>query len=187
MPHAKRWLYLVHRWLGVLLCAFFAMWFLSGVVMMYVGYPKLTDAEVAGAINMRDAIAAMTAAVTALLVLAASGAAHAAGGDVGEAAGGRGGGGSRRAIRGGGGTRSRGFRRRPRPSGTSPPRRPAPSARAPSGVLRRETELGANLPYARHVSDYVVALDSRALMICFIRASICSRSSGVKARPGSKS
>ncbi|WP_199740047.1 PepSY-associated TM helix domain-containing protein [Acidovorax sp. FJL06] len=45
LPHAKRWLYLVHRWLGVLLCAFFAMWFLSGVVMMYVGYPKLTPAE----------------------------------------------------------------------------------------------------------------------------------------------
>ena len=45
MTHAKRWLYLVHRWLGVLLCAFFAMWFLSGVVMMYVGYPKLTQAE----------------------------------------------------------------------------------------------------------------------------------------------
>lgn len=45
MPHAKRWLYLVHRWLGVLLCAFFAMWFVSGVVMMYVGYPKLTPAE----------------------------------------------------------------------------------------------------------------------------------------------
>ena len=45
MPHAKRWLYLVHRWLGMLLCAFFAMWFISGVVMMYVGYPKLTPAE----------------------------------------------------------------------------------------------------------------------------------------------
>ncbi|MBN9342292.1 MAG: PepSY domain-containing protein, partial [Comamonadaceae bacterium] len=45
MPHAKRWLFLAHRWLGVLLCAFFAMWFVSGVVMMYVGYPKLTPAE----------------------------------------------------------------------------------------------------------------------------------------------
>lgn len=45
MQHAKRWLYLVHRWLGVLLCAFFAMWFISGMVMMYVGYPKLTVAE----------------------------------------------------------------------------------------------------------------------------------------------
>jgi hypothetical protein len=45
MIRAKRWLFLLHRWLGVLLCAFFAMWFVSGVVMMYVGYPKLTAAE----------------------------------------------------------------------------------------------------------------------------------------------
>ena len=45
MLHAKRWLFLIHRWLGVLLCALFAMWFISGVVMMYVGYPKLTPAE----------------------------------------------------------------------------------------------------------------------------------------------
>src|SRR5690606_40077172 len=45
MLHAKRWLFLIHRWLGVLLCAFFAMSFISGVVMMYVGYPKLTPAE----------------------------------------------------------------------------------------------------------------------------------------------
>lgn len=45
MMRAKRWLFLLHRWLGVLLCAFFAMWFVSGVVMMYVGYPKLTEAE----------------------------------------------------------------------------------------------------------------------------------------------
>ena len=45
MRHAKRWLYLVHRWLGVLLCSVFALWFISGIVMMYVGYPKLTPAE----------------------------------------------------------------------------------------------------------------------------------------------
>ena len=45
MRHAKRWLYLAHRWLGVLLCSFFAMWFISGLVMMYVGYPKLTHTE----------------------------------------------------------------------------------------------------------------------------------------------
>ncbi|HEX7867691.1 MAG TPA: PepSY domain-containing protein [Variovorax sp.] len=43
--HLKRWLFLVHRWLGVVACAFFAMWFVSGIVMMYVGYPKLTEAE----------------------------------------------------------------------------------------------------------------------------------------------
>lgn len=41
----KRWLYLIHRWLGIAACVFFAMWFISGVVMMYVGYPKLTAAE----------------------------------------------------------------------------------------------------------------------------------------------
>lgn len=45
MLHAKRWLFLIHRWLGIVVCAFFAMWFVSGVVMMYVGYPKLTAAE----------------------------------------------------------------------------------------------------------------------------------------------
>ncbi|MDQ6216859.1 PepSY domain-containing protein, partial [Achromobacter insolitus] len=42
---AKRWLYLIHRWAGIVLCLFFAMWFISGVVMMYVGYPKLTPQE----------------------------------------------------------------------------------------------------------------------------------------------
>lgn len=47
---AKRWLYLTHRWAGVGLCAFFAMWFFSGVVMMYVGYPKLTPPERLGAL-----------------------------------------------------------------------------------------------------------------------------------------
>ena len=41
----RRYLYLAHRWLGIALCAFMAMWFVSGVVMMYVGYPKLTPAE----------------------------------------------------------------------------------------------------------------------------------------------
>ncbi|QNP49458.1 PepSY domain-containing protein [Diaphorobacter aerolatus] len=43
--HAKRWLFLIHRWFGIVACIFFAMWFVSGVVMMYVGYPKLTEAE----------------------------------------------------------------------------------------------------------------------------------------------
>lgn len=42
---AKRWLYISHRWLGIVLCLFMAIWYFSGVVMMYVGYPKLTPAE----------------------------------------------------------------------------------------------------------------------------------------------
>ena len=41
----KRWLFLVHRWLGIGICLLFAMWFGSGLVMMYVGYPKLTEIE----------------------------------------------------------------------------------------------------------------------------------------------
>lgn len=41
----KRHLYLWHRWLGIVLCLFMALWFVSGVVMLYVGYPKLTPAE----------------------------------------------------------------------------------------------------------------------------------------------
>ena len=41
----KRYLYLWHRWLGIALCLFMAMWFFSGVVMLYVGYPKLTPRE----------------------------------------------------------------------------------------------------------------------------------------------
>lgn len=46
MSHSlKRWCYLTHRWLGIALCLLFAMWFASGMVMMYVGYPKLTVQE----------------------------------------------------------------------------------------------------------------------------------------------
>ncbi|MDU9412650.1 PepSY domain-containing protein [Pseudomonas sp. zfem005] len=41
----KRHLYLWHRWLGIGLCLFMALWFVSGVVMLFVGYPKLTQAE----------------------------------------------------------------------------------------------------------------------------------------------
>lgn len=41
----KRAVYLLHRWLGVLLALFMAMWFVSGVVMMYVGYPRLSQTE----------------------------------------------------------------------------------------------------------------------------------------------
>lgn len=42
---AIRYLYLGHRWLGIFMSCFFAMWFFSGVVMMYVGFPHLTETE----------------------------------------------------------------------------------------------------------------------------------------------
>ncbi|QOZ36847.1 PepSY domain-containing protein [Bradyrhizobium sp. CCBAU 53421] len=42
---ARRWLYVVHRWIGIATCILFAMWFISGLVMMYVAFPRLTDSE----------------------------------------------------------------------------------------------------------------------------------------------
>lgn len=50
----KRYLYFTHRWLGIMLSLFMAMWFISGVVMMYVGYPKLTIAERLSALPKLD-------------------------------------------------------------------------------------------------------------------------------------
>ena len=35
----------LHRWLGVSLGLFFAMWFFSGMVMMYVPFPSISDRE----------------------------------------------------------------------------------------------------------------------------------------------
>lgn len=42
---ALRWLYLVHRWLGIATCLLFAIWFVSGLVMIYVPFPALGNAE----------------------------------------------------------------------------------------------------------------------------------------------
>lgn len=42
---AKRWLYIFHRWTGIILCLFFAIWFLSGLVMLYVSFPSFRAAE----------------------------------------------------------------------------------------------------------------------------------------------
>jgi len=42
---AKRMTFLVHRWTGVLMCVLMALWFVSGMVMLFVGYPKLTPRE----------------------------------------------------------------------------------------------------------------------------------------------
>lgn len=46
----KRFLYFFHRWTGIVLCVFFAVWFVSGVVMMYVPFPSFRAPErIAGA------------------------------------------------------------------------------------------------------------------------------------------
>ncbi len=45
LKQAKRFLFLCHRWLGVALCLWFALLFASGIIMMYVEYPELTEEE----------------------------------------------------------------------------------------------------------------------------------------------
>ena len=40
-----RALVLVHRWLGVAMCLFFAMWFASGIALHFVPYPDFDRAE----------------------------------------------------------------------------------------------------------------------------------------------
>ncbi len=41
----NRWLTWFHRWAGVVLCLFFAMWFASGAVLHFVGFPSLPVSE----------------------------------------------------------------------------------------------------------------------------------------------
>lgn len=40
-----RALLLTHRYIGIATCLFFAMWCVSGMVMMYVGFPQFTEVE----------------------------------------------------------------------------------------------------------------------------------------------
>jgi len=41
----KRVIYLVHRWTAIAMCLLLALWFGSGIVMLFIGYPKLMPAE----------------------------------------------------------------------------------------------------------------------------------------------
>src|SRR4029079_10941210 len=45
MRWALRCLIFVHRWLGVSLSVIFLLWFVSGIVMMYWGYPDITPQD----------------------------------------------------------------------------------------------------------------------------------------------
>jgi hypothetical protein len=59
---------LLHRWLGIAFCLLFAMWFATGIVMHFVPFPSLTEAErFAGLVPVERAQAttAVTDAVTA--------------------------------------------------------------------------------------------------------------------------
>jgi len=41
----RYWLYIVHRWLGIFACLLIAIWFASGLVLSYVGYPEREPAR----------------------------------------------------------------------------------------------------------------------------------------------
>jgi hypothetical protein len=45
---AKRWTYLVHRWLGIGGCLLMLLWFVSGMVMLFIGYPADTRRAAGG-------------------------------------------------------------------------------------------------------------------------------------------
>ena len=49
---------LLHRWLGIAFCLLFAMWFASGIVMHFVPFPSLTEAERFAGLAPVDACAA---------------------------------------------------------------------------------------------------------------------------------
>ncbi len=53
--HAKRLLYLVHRWTGIGGCILMLLWTVSGVVMLYVGYPRLLAHERLAPLPVLDA------------------------------------------------------------------------------------------------------------------------------------
>ncbi|WP_349643825.1 hypothetical protein [Bradyrhizobium sp. LMTR 3] len=49
-----RVLVLIHRWLSIPLCLLFVMWFASGIVMHFVPFPALTEAERFGGLSVFD-------------------------------------------------------------------------------------------------------------------------------------
>src|SRR5437879_601973 len=40
-PEVNRWLVWFHRWVGVVLCLMFAVWFASGAILLFVPFPAL--------------------------------------------------------------------------------------------------------------------------------------------------
>lgn len=51
---ARRWLYWAHRWIGIATCVLCVLWLFSGIVMMYVPFPELSDGERLAALGPID-------------------------------------------------------------------------------------------------------------------------------------
>lgn len=67
---ARRWVYVTHRWLSIATCILMLLWLASGVVMLFVGYPKLLPEERLAALPALQAGAARAAAPPGLDALA---------------------------------------------------------------------------------------------------------------------
>ncbi|WP_428312817.1 PepSY domain-containing protein [Hydrocarboniphaga sp.] len=67
----KRPLFIAHRWAGIVLCAFFVLWFVSGIFMMYVEFPQLTRGERLAALPALDFSTARLSPAQALATLRA--------------------------------------------------------------------------------------------------------------------
>lgn len=65
----KRGLFLFHRWAGITLCLFFAAWFLSGLFMMYVEFPRLDQNERLAGLPALDFSSARLSPAEAVAVL----------------------------------------------------------------------------------------------------------------------
>ena len=64
----ERVLISVHRWLGIVLALLMTLWAASGIVMLYVAFPELSEAEHYDglpALNLRDCCAAAAGAALA--------------------------------------------------------------------------------------------------------------------------
>lgn len=64
----------LHRWISIVLCLMFALWFTSGIVMIYVPFPSLSDSERIGRAAVIDIskVNSLTAALNATGVKSAN-------------------------------------------------------------------------------------------------------------------
>ena len=72
LRRVKRWTILVHLYLGVALCALFAMWFATGVVLMYAGFPVLRDDVRVAGLPLVDCARCAVPPATAIAAMAAT-------------------------------------------------------------------------------------------------------------------
>jgi len=66
---ARRALYLTHRWLGIACCVLFVLWFVSGLVMLHVRFPRLTPQERMDGLEVIDLVKVQVSPQTALTAL----------------------------------------------------------------------------------------------------------------------